>query len=211
MIRRIIGVLAGTLAVAALAAAGLLAWAQADNQPLIYESPAQVAARPVALVFGGGIYADGSLTPMLRDRVDTAIALYRAGKVRKLLMSGDNRVIEYDEPGRMYDYAVSQGMPAADIVRDYAGLRTYDSCYRAGAIFGVRGAVLVTQRFHLVRALYTCRALGMDAVGVVADRQPYGGESYYELREAAAILAAWLDVNLIRPQPVLGDRIDLGL
>ncbi len=211
MIRRTILVVVSALVLAALASAGVVLWAQASNEPLTFESPAETPARPVALVFGGGIYADGSLTPMLRDRVDTAIALYRAGKVRKLLMSGDNRVTDYDEPGRMYDYALSQGMPARDIVRDYAGLRTYDSCYRAGAIFGVRGAVLVTQRFHLARALYTCRAMGMDAVGVVADRRPYGGESYYEMREAAATVAAWLDVNIIRPKPVLGDKIDLGL
>lgn len=211
MIRRTILVVVSALVLAALASAGVVLWAQADNKPLVHESPAQAPARPVALVFGGGIYADGSLTPMLRDRVDTAIALYRAGKVRKLLMSGDNRVADYDEPGRMYDYALSQGMPASAVARDYAGLRTYDSCFRAGAIFGVRGAVLVTQRFHLVRALYTCRALGIDAVGLVADRQAYGNESYYEWREAAATLAAWLDVNIIRPKPVLGDKIDLGL
>ena len=96
---------------------------------MVSDDVASVAEAPVAIVFGAGVRADGRLTPMLQDRVDTAIALYRAGKVRKLLMSGDNRTLEYNEPGRMYDYAVAQGVPPEDVVRDYAGRRTYDTCY----------------------------------------------------------------------------------
>jgi SanA protein len=179
--------------------------------PFIYAEAVATPAEPVALVFGGGIYADGSLTPMLQDRVDTAIQLYRAGKVRKLLMSGDNRFLDYDEPGRMYDYAVAHGVPAKDIVRDYAGRRTYDTCYRAGAIFGVRRAVLITQRFHLYRAMYTCASLGLEVVGLAADRRPYGNEPYYWWRDSAATLAAWFDVTILHPEPVLGDKIDIGL
>ena len=130
----------------------------------IYADAAAAPSVPVALVFGGGIYADGTLTPMLQDRVDTAIQLYQAGKVRKLLMSGDNSFPYYDEPGRMYDYAVAHGVPGKDVVRYYAGRRTYDSCYRAGAIFDVQRAILITQRFHLYRAMYTCASLGLDVV-----------------------------------------------
>lgn len=211
MIGRLLRTVAGAALVLILASGGILAWIYADSDRHIRTDVGAVPARPVAIVFGGGIYADGSLTPMLRDRVDTAIALYRAGQVRKLLMSGDNQAPYYDEPGRMYDYAVAQGVPARNIVRDYAGRRTYDTCYRAGAIFGIREAVLVTQRFHLHRALYTCRAFGMDAVGLAADRHVYGVETYYWARDAVATLAAWLDVVLIRPTPVLGDRIDIGL
>jgi SanA protein len=148
---------------------------------------------------------------MLADRMDTAIALYRAGKVHKLLVSGDNRFVEYNEPGRMYDYAVARGVPPADVVRDYAGRRTYDTCYRAAAIFSVEQALLVTQRFHLPRALFTCRSLGVDGTGFSADRRSYWSNNYYRLRDAFATLRAWWDVKIARPLPVLGPREDMGL
>ena len=133
-------------------AAATWGWIQWRYDRLVITDLAAAPETPVALVFGAGIRADGRLSPMLADRMDTAIALYQAGKVRKLLVSGDNRFVDYDEPGRMYDYAVARGVPAADVVRDYAGRRTYDTCYRAKAIFGVERALLITQRFHLPRA-----------------------------------------------------------
>jgi SanA protein len=170
-----------------------------------------MTSRPVAIVFGAGIRSDGRLSPMLRDRMDTAIDLYRLGLVRKLLVSGDNRFVSYDEPGRMYDYAVAQGLPPQDVVRDYAGRRTYDTCYRASAIFGVTRAILVTQRFHLPRALFTCRSLGVDAVGFSADRRIYLSNPYYRLRDAFATLRAWWDVMIAHPTPVLGAKEDMGL
>ena len=147
---------------------------------------------------------------MLADRMDTAIALYRAGKVRKLLVSGDNRFVDYDEPGRMYDYAVARGVPPADVVRDYAGRRTYDTCYRAKAIFGVERALLVTQRFHLPRAIFTCRNLGVDGVGFSADRRPYWSNNYYRLRDAVASLRAWWDVKIARPAAGAGAAGGVG-
>lgn len=167
--------------------------------------------RPVAIVFGAGIRPGGRLSPILKDRMDTAIALYRAGKVRKLLVSGDNSTVGYNEPGAMHAYAVAQGVPAEDVVRDYAGRRTYDTCYRAGHIFGVRDALLVTQRFHLPRAIFTCRSLGVGAMGVSADRRPYLADSYYRMRDAIATLRAVADVTLLRPTPILGEKIDIGL
>ena len=167
--------------------------------------------RPVAIVFGAGIRADGGLSPMLQDRMDTAIALYKAGKVRKLLVSGDNRFANYNEPGRMYDYAVRRGVPARDVARDYAGRRTYDTCYRAAAVFGVTEAVLVTQRFHLPRAIFTCRNLGVDSIGFSADRRAYLSNPYYRLRDAFATVRAWWDVKIARPEPVLGPKENIGL
>lgn len=190
-------------------AAALMAGIQVRYERMIYEL-ADPPAAPVAIVFGAGIRADGGLSPMLRDRMNTAIALYRGGYVRKLLVSGDNRFVDYDEPGRMYDYAVAQGVPPADVVRDYAGRRTYDTCYRAGAIFGVTHALLVTQRFHLPRALFTCRGLGLAAAGVSADRQLYRSNPYYRLRDAIASLRAAWDVWIARPEPVLGPPEDMG-
>ncbi len=132
---------------------------------LAYDDAADVPSRPVAIVFGAGV-VNGQPTPALADRVDGAVALFRQGKVSHLLMTGDNSSVGYDEVGVMKDRAVAAGVPPSAITRDHAGFNTYDSCYRARDIFGVRAAVLVTQDYHLSRALYTCRQLGLDVVGL---------------------------------------------
>ncbi len=162
--------------------------------------------RPVAVVFGAGLWRDGSPTPVLKDRVETAAQLYFAGKVEKLLMSGDNRTADYNEPEAMREYARSLGVPDKDIVLDYAGRRTYDTCYRAGAIFGLTDVILVTQDFHLPRAIYTCNMLGLDAVGVTAQGRVYRRSSvvYWNVRELAATVTALVDVHVTHPLPVLG-------
>ena len=203
------GSLLVALAVGA-AAAAIWGWIQWRYDRLVVELP-DAPVRPVAIVFGAGVRPGGRLSPMLADRMDTAIALYRAGKVRKLLVSGDNRFVDYDEPTAMYNYAVARGVPAEDVVRDFAGRRTYDTCYRANAIFGVENALLVTQRFHLPRAIFTCRNLRVDGLGVSADRRTYWSNSYYRLRDALATLRAWADVKLLKPLPVLGPQEDMGL
>ncbi|MBX3012205.1 MAG: YdcF family protein [Caldilineaceae bacterium] len=163
----------------------------------------------VAIVFGARVYNNGRLSGMLRDRVDTAIELYKTGKVQKLLVTGDNQFADYDEPGAMMAYAIAQGVPAADIQPDYGGRRTYDSCYRAKAIFQVSSAILVTQRFHLPRALFLCEQLGVEAVGVAADRHPYDPRSiaFSETREIPALAVALFDVIRRAPPPVLGEPI----
>ncbi len=128
-----------------------------------------VQTERVAIVFGAGLNRDGTATTVLKDRVETAAILYRTGKIKKVLMSGDNRFLDYNEPGAMKAYAIELGVPERDIVLDYAGRRTYDTCYRAQEIFQLDSAILVTQQFHLPRALYTCNYQGLDAVGVAAD------------------------------------------
>jgi len=164
-------------------------------------------AQKVAIVFGAGLWQDGSPTPVLKDRVSTAADLFFAGKVEKLLMSGDNRFADYNEPGAMKDYAMQLGVPAEDIVLDYAGRRTYDTCYRAGYIFGLQEAILVTQQFHLPRTIYICNKLGVSATGVTADKRVYsrGDALYWQIRELPATLVAFLQVHISRPLPVLGD------
>jgi len=166
-----------------------------------------VSPQRVAIVFGAGLWRNGAPTPVLQDRIETAADLYFAGKVEKLLMSGDNRFIYYNEPGAMREYAISLGVPEEDIVLDYAGRRTYDTCYRARTIFGVEQAILVTQAFHMPRALYTCNQLGVESQGVVADNRNYRKLSrlYWNLRELPAILTALWEVNISHPLPVLGD------
>ncbi|MBM3145346.1 MAG: hypothetical protein FJ010_10315 [Chloroflexi bacterium] len=171
------------------------------------KTAADVLPRGVAIVFGAGLWRDGSPSPVLRDRVLTAAELYFAGKVEKLLMSGDNRFADYNEPAAMQAYAVELGVPAEDIVLDYAGRRTYDTCYRARQIFAVESAILVTQSFHLPRALYTCNQLGVAAVGVPADQRIYrwGSLAFWHTRETIATLVAMLEVHIMRPIPVLGE------
>ena len=174
--------------------------------------PSSAPAERVAVVFGAGLQRDGSASPVLWDRVATAAALYQSGKVSKLLLSGDNRFLNYNEPQAMYDAAIQLGVPAEALVMDYAGRSTYDTCYRAHAIFGLTRAVLVTQAFHLPRALYLCDALGMQTVGVAADRRAYlqRTELFWNVREIFATAAAWWDVNISRPLPVLGDPIPIS-
>ena len=162
----------------------------------------------VAIVFGAGLQRDGTPSPVLRDRVETAADLFFAGKVEKILMSGDNRFLDYNEPGSMKNYALRLGVPEEAIVLDYAGRRTYDTCYRAKEIFGIKDPLLVTQSFHLSRALFTCESLGLNAVGVVADRREYMRSSKvsWEARELPAALVAMWDVWVTHPEPVLGEK-----
>lgn len=169
-------------------------------------TPSAVSAQRVVIVFGAGLRYDGTPTTILRDRVVTAAQLYFEGKVQKLLMSGDNRYETYNEPGAMREYALSLGVPAEAIVLDYAGRRTYDTCYRAKAIFGVEEAILVTQAFHLPRALFLCNMLGVKAVGVEADNVTYRKWSLaiWNLREQFATAGAFVDVFITKPLPVLG-------
>jgi len=180
----------------------------------IYESIDDLPGKdtpPVAIVFGAGLTRSGEPTAVLYDRVAIAAELYQRGLVNKLLLSGDNRFENYNEPEAMRRTAIRLGVPDEDLVLDYAGRRTYDSCYRAHEIFGVQRAVLVTQAFHLERALYLCEAFGIDGVGVKADRRNYAGgaQTAWLVREAIATLGAWVDVNLTRPTPVLGPPLPI--
>lgn len=166
-----------------------------------------VPARPVAIVFGAGLTRSGGASAVLRDRIREAASLYFDGKVEKLLMSGDNSTDYYNEPAAMREYALELGVPDEAIVLDYAGRRTYDTCYRAKAIFGLEQAILVTQGFHLPRALYLCNALGVDGVGVEADNFSYRRVSllFWNARELLATVTAFVDVHITRPLPVLGE------
>jgi SanA protein len=172
---------------------------------------ASAHAERVAIVFGAGLTRRGNVTAILYDRVATAADLYHAGKVERLLLSGDNSTASYNEPAAMAAAARQLGVPDEALVLDYAGRRTYDTCYRARAIFGLDQATLVTQRFHLPRALYLCEALGLEVQGVAADRGPYRERSvrFWHLRELFATAAAWWDVTVARPVPVLGEPIPI--
>lgn len=168
-----------------------------------------VPTKRVAIVFGAGIYADGRLTAVLEDRMMTAITLYEQGKVDKILVSGDNRTLEYDEPTAMLNFALAHGVAAADIQPDYAGWSTYDTCYRAKHIFQVEEAIVITQAFHLPRAIFTCRQLDIAAVGVAADRQSYARARWFAIREIGATFKALLELIRHQPAPIMGEPIPI--
>jgi vancomycin permeability regulator SanA len=177
-----------------------------STQTKIVEADA-APAKPVVIVPGAGLNPDGTPSAPLRDRVEAAAELYFAGKAQKILMSGDNRFINYNEPESMRQYALVLGVPDEDIVLDYAGRSTYDTCYRAKAIFGVEDALIVTQAYHLPRAVYLCDHLGVKITGIPVEQSRYVRSRYlfWNFREAFASLAAMWDIHIAKPLPVLGD------
>ncbi|MYR27463.1 MULTISPECIES: ElyC/SanA/YdcF family protein [unclassified Streptomyces] len=165
---------------------------------------ADVDRAPIAVVFGAGLW-DGKPSPYLAHRLDAAARLYAAGRVTAVLVTGDNSRTSYDEPTAMRDYLARAGVPRRQVVRDYAGFDTWDSCARAHLVFGVDRAVLVSQGFHIRRAVALCRAAGIDAQGVAA-RDPHDVTWYYgATRELLAAPKAALDA-LIHRTPTLGPR-----
>jgi len=165
-----------------------------SSKPYRFTDINAVPNHRVGIIFGALVYRSGKLSPILQDRVDGGIALYRAGKIQKLLMTGDNHTSDYDEVTNMEAYALSQGVPKDDIVLDYAGLDTYDSCYRAKHIFGVDSATLVTQQYHAPRATYLCRTVGIDATTYALpdfEKYPDLRFSYSAREDLADIKARW--------------------
>lgn len=169
---------------------------------------ADVPRAPVALVLGAGLTRSGTPTPFLAGRLDVAADLYRRGKVEVLLVSGDNSTAGYDEPSAMRAYLIGRGVPEDVVVADYAGLDTWDSCTRAKRIFGVERATVVTQEFHLPRAVALCRSAGIEASGVGHDTSQWATTTAYgHFREAFAAGKAMWDGLVAQPDPrFLGPR-----
>lgn len=160
----------------------------------------------VAIVFGASVYSNGDLSRVLEDRVDTAIELYRAGKVDRILVSGDNRHPSYNEPKAMQEYLVTHAVASKDVIVDYAGRSTYETCLRAKEVFGLQRAVLVSQSYHLPRALYISNQLGLEAVGMAGDLRLKSKIDYQSVREWAAEVKAFLNLKYFPPEAVLGQR-----
>ena len=161
------------------------------------------------LVLGCAVWANNEPSPMLKDRLDTAIELYRKGVAPKLLLSGDNSVKEYSEPDCMLEYTLKQGVPSEDIFLDFAGFSTYDSVYRAKAVFRADRLVVVTQKYHLFRALKISDALGITAKGVASGQRKYRKRFFREARE---VLARDKDMvkGMMKPEPTyLGEAIPI--
>lgn len=184
-----------------------------STKELIFTEADRVPGTQVALILGARVFSDGRLSLMLRDRVDAGIELYRQGKVQKLLMSGDNRESHYDEVTAMRAYAMRAGVASDDVVRDFAGFRTLDSVYRARDVWGLNELVIVTQDFHLPRALQIAKALGVKAYGFRADRSDYSSRArrHSYAREYLARPLALLDAYIFRTAPhFLGPREGLS-
>jgi vancomycin permeability regulator SanA len=158
----------------------------------------------VAIVFGAFADAAGRPSDILRARIDGAIALYEQGIVQRILMSGDNSTNDYNEVSAMYRYALSQGVPETVLAQDFAGFSTYDTCSRARQVFDVREAILVTQRYHSARAVYTCRVLGIDATAYAlpdVGAYPMRYVQSWALREVGATMNAYWELHITRPGP----------
>lgn len=162
------------------------------------------------MVLGASVNPDGTPSPMLKDRLETGIELYNRGVAPKLLLTGDNGQIEYNEVEAMKNYAVNAGVPEEDIFLDHAGFSTYDSVYRASYVFGVESMVAVTQEYHLFRTLHGCKKMGIEAVGVGADQEVYAGQEYREIREVLARVKDFV-MWLIKPEATfLGEAIPIS-
>ncbi|MBR4016465.1 MAG: YdcF family protein [Oscillospiraceae bacterium] len=168
-------------------------------------SPSEAAAKNAdcVLILGCGILSSGQPSAMLSDRLAQGVALYKDGAAPKLLMSGDHGQKDYDEVNVMKNYALGQGVPSEDVFMDHAGFSTYESIYRAKSIFQAKKVIIVTQKYHLHRALYIANALGLEAYGVASDPRAYAGQTYRDVRE---ILARNKDffASIIKPAPTYG-------
>ena len=161
------------------------------------------------IILGAGIWGDGP-SPMLEDRLLQGIELYEKGVAPKIVMSGDHGREEYDEVNVMKDFAIQKGIPSEDIFMDHAGFSTYESIYRAKEIFEAEKVVIVTQKYHLYRALYIANSLGLEAYGVGADPRQYVGATYRELREILARDKDFIKC-IFKPEPTyLGETIPVS-
>jgi SanA protein len=212
--RRVIFWLLIALAVAILAVAitvlvsNLVITQTSDD--FILSSPEAAPHAQCAIVLGGRVFKDGTPYAMVADRLEVAVQLYKLGKVDKLLVSGDHGTTAYDEANAMLKYVVDRGVPDEDVFTDHAGFDTYDTMYRARDVFMVKSAIVVTQGYHLSRAVYTARTLGLEAAGVSADLRPYLHPLRNQAREILARVNAVLQLHITHPQPkYLGPQIPI--
>ncbi len=181
-----------------------------SSNPWIINDIKKLPETSVALVLGAMVWEDGELSHILLDRVNTGIELYKQKKVNKLLFSGDHGRKKYDEVNAMKKYAISKGVSVEDIFLDHAGFRTYDSIYRAKNIFNIKSMIIVTQSFHLNRAVYTAREVGVSAIGFPSDKRIYIHHYVNHIREFLARVNAYLDLHLLTKKPkILGPKIDI--
>ncbi len=205
---RLIAILACVLIVAVLAI-NIFMTAYAGRYTYTPEEISSINNADCILVLGCGVY-NGEPTPLLADRLQRGVELFQSGVAPKLLMTGDHGQVDYDEVNIMKNYAIQAGVAAEDIFMDHAGFSTYESMCRAKEIFGVEKMIIVTQKYHLSRAIYNARMLGIDAYGVASDYRTFGGQFYRDCREVLARVKDMF-VAIIQPDPTyLGEAIPIS-
>lgn len=211
VVRGLLGIIFGVIILATILVG-------ATNAAVIISSESKIVSAETAqsqdaqciLVLGASVLPSGMPSGILQDRLDRAIELYHAGAAPKLIMSGDNGTDSYNEVLAMKEYAVSKGVPAEDIFCDHAGFSTYESMYRAQSIFGVERMIVVTQTYHLYRALYAANGLGIDAVGVSSDQHSYEDQFWFDVREIPARSKDFVQTLFKAPFAYDGEYISLG-
>ncbi len=205
----IIAAVLAALAAGTVFVPDIIVVSSAKDRIITADEAAELENTDCVLVLGAGV-RDGNPTPMLRDRLITGISLYKSGAAPKIIMSGDHGREDYDEVNVMKSYAVENGVPDGDVFMDHAGFSTYDSVYRAKAVFEADSIIIVTQKYHLYRALYIAERLGVNAVGVSADLDDYSGQLKRDLREIAARDKDFFSC-LFKPEPkYLGEKIPVS-
>lgn len=206
-----IAALAGIAAAGLCAMLGINAYVKNSVSDMIVTSEdAKDFDADCIVILGCKVKDDGQPSDMLRDRLQRGIELYRLGAAPKIIMSGDHGRKNYNEVGTMKQYAVEAGVPSSDVFMDHAGFSTYETVYRAKEIFGAKKVVIVTQKYHLYRALYIAKSLGLDAVGVDSDLETYRGQLKRDVRE---VLARCKDfaTSIIKPKPTyLGEAVPVS-
>ena len=206
----IIKVCAGCVIAGCILITGAAATVQFSTKDQILTPKAEKdASATAALVLGCGVYPDGTPTPMLQERIDKGVELYHEGIVTKIIMSGDHGRLDYDEVNLMKAKAIEAGVPSSDIFMDHAGFSTYDSIYRAQYIFQTPSLIIVSQKYHLPRALYIANKLGIKAEGAYPDLPSHSGQFVRDAREILAQAKDFAKAQL-HPEPTfLGPQIPI--
>ena len=212
VLRIIAVVLLCTFAVGITALCGINAHVKAVGKAQLVtpENAALLEEVDCILVLGCFVREDGTPSAMLNDRLRRGVELYKSGASPKLLMSGDHGQTEYNEVQAMKRYAIDNGVPSEDVFMDHAGFSTYESIYRARDVFGAKKVLIVTQEYHLYRALYIAKSLGLEAYGVASDYQTYSGQTNRDVREVLARVKDF-GTSVFKPKPTyLGECISLS-
>lgn len=183
-----------------------------NPNPFIFDDSSKIVENKVGLVLGTSEKkVGGGDNPFFVNRIEAATELYRVGKIKKILVSGDNSEVSYNEPKAMQMALLEKGIPKDDIVLDYAGFRTLDSVIRARDVFGQNDLIIISQEFHIKRAVYIARTLGIDAQGFVAKGVPIKSNIRTQIREVLARTQAWTDVHILNRQPkFLGEKEEIN-
>lgn len=203
-------ILAVVVAVVAVFAVTNVVTIAGSKSSIVTTEEASIQSADAVVVLGASVFADGTPSGILQDRLDDGIALYFAGVAPKLIMSGDNGTASYNEVRVMKQYAVAKGVPSEDIFCDHAGFSTYESMYRAKYVFGCERIVVATQTYHLYRALWSAKSLGMQAVGVPSDYHEYQKQLQYDIREIPARTKDFFKALVRVPSTYVGDPISLN-